>query len=336
MSPREWNRYKKDMLKPYQRVPGQETLSQETERRLTAAENFYNDRESDLQVKLAEVRAAKKLPSPDAQKGKTDGRQLSSKKRKEAEDNAVLEASNKLYVQCLEKVEEVLRQIDEVEQRKKENHNETENDKLDKLIYEFHLHHSRGLYYANEAYHTGGAAEHVVLNQQMKLELKLTLEQYLQSVNEQTGFVMEQIKHHPYLGRCLWTSAKYIERIGLAVQEIEGELEELGVSSIDRKGKPDLMDMASRLVKEVKKNNKPEGDEYETINKQKVNNKADMKLFKNKKDMALEIAEQYGIKTIPDLKKEVREWNLQINHKIRSVLANKYSKSPPATSQPEL
>ncbi|MFP4099006.1 hypothetical protein [Coleofasciculus sp.] len=53
MSPREWNRYKKDMLKPYQRVPGQETLYQETEWRLTAAENFYNDRESDLQVKLS-------------------------------------------------------------------------------------------------------------------------------------------------------------------------------------------------------------------------------------------------------------------------------------------
>lgn len=331
MSQREWNRYKKDMLKPYQRVPGKEALYQETERRLTAAEKFYNDSERDLQVKLAEVRAAKKLPSPAAQKGKTDGRLLASKELKEAEDNAVLQASNELYVQCLEKVEEVLRKIDKVEQRKQENPKGTEVTELDELIYEFHLHHSKGLYYANEAYHTGGAAEHVVLNQQMKLGIKLTLEQYLQSVNEQTGFVMEQIEHHHQLGRCLWASAKYLERIGMAEEEIK---KELGANSINRNGKPDLMKMAKQLVKEVKKNNLQEGEEYETIDKQKIKNKADMKLFKNKKDMSTEIAKNYSIRTIPHLKKALKEWNLEINHAIRAALTTKSRVS--STSKPEL
>ena len=131
-------------------------------------------------------------------------------------------ANNQLYESYLTKVEENLTELEAVRKDVEDQQVRTKEQakKLDELTLDLQEMRSKALVFANEAYHTGGAVEHVVLNQQMGQGISISNNQYLQSANEQTGFAVEQINHHENMGMALWKSSKYVDRLCDAIDNI--------------------------------------------------------------------------------------------------------------------
>jgi hypothetical protein len=152
------------------------------------------------------------------------------------------------------------------------------------------------LVFANEAYHTGGAVEHVVLNQQIKLNISITNQQYLQSINEQTGFALEQIKLSKNLGTALWKSAKYVDRLCDAIKRID----------IQNFQPPQEQKKLSELAKILLKIKKTQ-DEYQHL-----------KTDEEKSQKAEEVGREKGYTSKDAFLTAVLELNQQVNQKIRS------------------
>jgi hypothetical protein len=114
---------------------------------------------------------------------------------------------------------------------------------------------SKALFFANEAYMTAIAAEQVVLNQQIGLELKLHTAQYPASIAEQTAFIGEQIEHYENnFGRALWKTAKYADRVLTAIRTIYEQTGKQVPSQDLMQQVAELKPRVTTLLKDIKKN----------------------------------------------------------------------------------
>jgi hypothetical protein len=181
---------------------------------------------------------------------------------------------------------------------------------------------SKALFFANEAYHTGGAVEHVVLGQQLKLDIPLELDEYLVSINEQVGFAMEQVTADKSLGKALWKSAKYMDRVNNALTEIQKKDSNLFDSVAQAKN-----EKMKSLFDELLAIKKEEGKYYKMSDE-------------DKSVVAIEVAKSKGFDfgNAENLRQELLKFNIEVNTKIRNARSGHYNTNPssldswPATS----
>ena len=171
-------------------------------------------------------------------------------------------ASNRLYE---EKLAELIPMLQELNKLRKQYEGEdvekiplADRFRINELNVEVNQTQSEALYFANEAYHTGGPVEHVVLNQQMRLDLDLKPQKLSLSINEQTGFIMEQTEHvssnNPQaFGKSLWKSAKYLDRICDAAKKLDENQATTKMPDDESKKISQMRDAATELLK-IKKN----------------------------------------------------------------------------------
>jgi hypothetical protein len=221
---------------------------------------------------------------------------------KKANPDAEMEASNRLYEDYLEKVEQTFQKIQKLKQEieKAGLRTKQQSQKLSKLTVELQRLRSMALVFANEAYHTGGAVEHVVLNQQMELGISVTNQQYLQSINEQTGFAVEQINHSNNVGTALWKSSKYVDRLCDAINKIEIE----GFTKPQDQG---TMHELAKIMLKIKKGK----DGYEHL-----------KTDEQKSEEAKKIGRRYGYTSKEALLQAVLKLSQQANQEIRGKLSS--------------
>jgi hypothetical protein len=182
-----------------------------------------------------------------------------------------MRANNLLYEEYLVKIDEKRDEVRKAEKKlqaaEKSGEQSTKalEQEVNALKFELQELQSKAMFFANEAYMTAIAAEQVVLNQQLALGIKLPMAQYLASINEQTAFVGEQIGHlHANFGKALWKTAKYVDRIVLAINTISKLTAQLAPNRdiMEKVGK--LEGLATTLLKDVKKNPDVKRDEKDT------------------------------------------------------------------------
>ena len=283
MSQSQWKKYKKDMLKGIK----DENTKKETEIRLNKVDLLHQESQEELKNKVSKLTKEhnsflKKLESK--LKGKKDTK---------------MAANNRIYEDYLKKVEENLAKLEtlkgEVEKQTKVT--EEQHKELSQLTLELQEMRSKALVFANEAYHTGGAVEHVVLNQQMGQGISMNKNEYLQSANEQTGFAVEQINDHKNMGMALWKSAKYVHRLCDAINNIHKNHKEEGFKLPEKQ--KEMSNLATGLL-QIKKSK----DEKLATDKQKSN--AAKKLAKDNK---INSKDQYL--------KDILAMNTEVNQQIR-------------------
>jgi adenosine deaminase len=308
MNEQEWNTFQEETLAGIE--PGSE-LQKQTSDRFQKANEVYTLTRAALD---AEIIAQNKRKDPEHSDP--------SQRKVEPEDdveaikaqnpNAEIEASNLLYTQRLEEVKTILEQLEPLrDKRRSEPLNEQENKRLNELTVEWNKKQSEALIFANQAYYTGGAAQHVVGNQQMSLGRKLTPEEYLNSFNEQVSYALEHITDQEGLGHALWTSGKYLDRATDAVDQLT-QLEKLLDSSpinIDERTKDrvkGLREMAQEMLK-IKKGKEP----YAELSPDQ------------KGEKAIEVAQKYQSKygfelnDINGMRQEFIRLSIEINQQVR-------------------
>jgi hypothetical protein len=182
------------------------------------------DRASEIHTELVKERTDKIKQAEE---------QLRQKDPKLANDRANIEmrANNLLYEEYLlkidekrdevEKAEENLRQIRKAEQSGEQSGEQSKEalKQVNALKLQLQTLQSKAMFFANEAYMTAIAAEQVVLNQQMNLNVELPTAQYLASINEQMAFLGHQILDlKNKFSKALWKTSKYIDRILTAIE----------------------------------------------------------------------------------------------------------------------
>lgn len=141
----------------------------------------------------------------------------------DAREDAEMQASNRLYEATLIDVAEIGDQIDTLKAEVKKSGVRTPQQakELDRLTNAYMQVKTKALVFANESYHTGGTLKDVVLNRQSNLGIQLTIPDYMQSINEQAGFVAEQLNHKgDPAGYRMWKAGKYLERLVLALSSV--------------------------------------------------------------------------------------------------------------------
>jgi len=223
-------------------------------------------------------------------------------------------ASNRLYE---EKLGELIPRLQELKQLREKytglKQKDIPGDKLARvqvLNIEVNQIQSEALFFANEAYHTGGPVEHVVLNQQMRLDLDVNAQKLLQSVNEQTGFIMEQTEHVSTddpkgFGKSLWKSAKYLDRIGNVAEKLEYIMTSTQMA-VNNKTIEDIPDGELKKVYEMR-------DAAAELLKIKKNAVMD---DKTKSQKALKIVEKIGLNNVKDYQQRVLELNAILNQRV--------------------
>ncbi|MEA5605363.1 eCIS core domain-containing protein [Nostoc sp. UHCC 0252] len=229
------------------------------------------------------------------------------KQIKKRNSDAEMEASNRLYEEYLEKVDRIFQELQQIKQEVTEAgvRSKKQSQKLDKLTLELQRSRSMALVFANEAYHTGGAVEHVVLNQQMKLDISITNQQYLQSINEQTGFAVEQINHSQNVGTALWKSAKYVDRLCDAIAKID----------IQNFKRPQEQEKLSQLAKTLLQIKKAQGD-YQNLTTDEERSQA-----------AKKVGRANGYTSREAWLQAVLNLNQEVNQEIRSKMPKKTNKT---------
>ncbi len=174
---------------------------------------------------------------------------------------------------------------------------------------------SKALFFSNEAYHTGPAAEHVVLTQQLRLGVPLGVDEYLVSINEQLGFAMEQATEGKTLGKALWKSSKYMDRVNFALGKLKEEhlnLYNSAFSDIQEE-----IDKMKKVFDELILIKKEEGKYFEMDEAQKASE-------------AEQFAKQNGfnVNSINELRQEFVNFNVNINSRLRNVRPEQYNTSP--------
>jgi len=182
-----------------------------------------------------------------------------------------MRANNLLYEEYLVKIDEKRDEVRKAEEKLKaaeksgEQSTKALEQEVNALKFELQELQSKAMFFANEAYMTAIAAEQVVLNQQLGLGIELPTAQYLASINEQTAFVGEQIGHlHANFGKALWKTAKYVDRILLAIKTISDQTLELAPTKEIKEKVDKLKPLATTLIDDIKKNSKLKGDKKDT------------------------------------------------------------------------
>ncbi|MGV0104142.1 eCIS core domain-containing protein [Nostoc sp. DSM 114160] len=281
MSDLQWKKYKKKMVRDTN-----ENQKSEITSRFNEVDTIYREVNSEMKKKINELNQ-KVMKVPELLAG------LRASYIKKTNSDAELEASNRLYEEYLGEVDRILEDIKKL--KDKEEQSTEYKQELNELTLKLQKYRSKALVFANEAYHTGGAVEHVVLNQQMKLNISINNQQYLQSINEQTGFAVEQINHSPDLGTALWKSAKYIDRLCDAINKVD-------IKDFNKlQGKEELSELAQEMLK-IKKGK----DKY-----------ADLKTEKDKSKAAEDVGKRYGYTSQKAFLKAVVKLNREANQQAR-------------------
>ena len=185
-----------------------------------------------------------------------------------------------------------------------------------------HLHElqSKALFFANEAYHTRQAAMHVVLNQQLNLKIALPREDYLISINEQIGFTMEQVSTKKGVGLSLWKSAKYVDRVSNAIDEIKKITGDL--SDIFEPQTLSNIEAVKATSTELVKIKKGEGKYYNLDDNAKA-------------VQAIEVGQGYPFNTdtIEAIRQGLLHFNIEVNTQLRKAKPEQYNSSPSELNQ---
>ncbi|MBD0362240.1 MAG: hypothetical protein ICV55_05600, partial [Coleofasciculus sp. C3-bin4] len=224
-------------------------------------------------------------------------------------------ASNRLYE---EKLAEMIPRLQELKQFREKYKGVDEDQippeelaRIDALNLEVNQIQSEALFFANEAYHTGGPVQHVVLNQQMRLNLDVDAQKLSHSVNEQTGFIMEQTEHVSIddpkgFGKSLWKSAKYLDRICNAAEKLKYIMTSTQMTVNNKKIK-DIPDAELKKIYEMR----DAAVDLLKIKKNTVMND------NTKSKKALEIVEKIRLNNVQDYQQRVLELNEILNQRIR-------------------
>jgi hypothetical protein len=314
MNPDEWSAYRQNMLNSTN-----ENLKAATAARLDQTDLLYTQSLRELNQKIVELNQNKppeKQVIGNDQKPETD-----SEKIRNDNVDAELEAYNRLYEKYLLQAQDIRDQLEnyrairngEKQSTLTPNQVPTEIDQLiDQLTLQLDEIQSKALFFANEAYHTGGAAEHIVLGQQLKLDIPLEVDQYLVSINEQVGFAMEQAASDKTLGKALWKSSKYMDRVNDAITKIKEKSPNLFNSAAEEQ-----ISKMNDLFTELVKIKKEKGQYYGMTDEQKS-------------AAAVRVAQDKGfnLNSIEDLRSEILKFNVEINTQIRNAKPDQYNINP--------
>jgi hypothetical protein len=309
MTDEEWSGFQEQTLQGFEEGSD---LQKQTDERFQRANEVYTRTRAELDAEIIAQNKQKDPGHPDpAQRRVYPEDDVDAIKTQN--QNAEIEASNLLYVKRLEEVKNILTELEPLrDKRRTKPLNDEEKQRLNQLTIEWNKKQSEALIFANQAYYTGGAAQHVVGNQQMNLGRKLTPEEYLNSFNEQISYALEHITAEEGLGHALWTSGKYLDRATDAVNQLT-QLEKLldgSPMSIDdslRERVKAMREMAQELL-DIKKG---KGD-YKNLSPEQ------------KGEKAVEVAQQYQTKygfdlqDINGLRQELIGLSIQINQQVRS------------------
>ena len=328
MTDEEWSGFQEQTLQGFEEGSD---LQKQTDERFQRANEVYTRTRAELDAEIIAQNKQKDPGHPDpAQRRVYPEDDVDAIKTQN--QNAEIEASNLLYVKRLEEVKNILTELEPLrDKRRTKPLNDEEKQRLNQLTIEWNKKQSEALIFANQAYYTGGAAQHVVGNQQMNLGRKLTPEEYLNSFNEQISYALEHITAEEGLGHALWTSGKYLDRATDAVNQLT-QLEKLldgSPMSIDdslRERVKAMREMAQELL-DIKKG---KGD-YKNLSPEQ------------KGEKAVEVAQQYQTKygfdlqDINGLRQELIGLSIQINQQVRTQ-ADSYkveNSFEPASSKPQ-
>ncbi len=183
---------------------------------------------------------------------------------KSAELHLDTQAKDKLYVESLKKVSEILENLKKNAEALDDPQAVVQQTRMDlleqraKLIVAFEKEQGKALIYANEAYFSGGAAYHVVKGMQGGGNVEVNRQQKMQSLLMNIGYKLQHFKHkeeHNGLGRALIDTSKYGQRVSdlaLAQNANSKEAEESLFGEISEKSQNVLVNEIE-LVTEYKK-----------------------------------------------------------------------------------
>ena len=292
-----------------------ESVRAATAARLDKADEIYKRATQELHEKIVELNRNK--PSGERVLDTNGSPETDVAKIVQANGDAQLEAFNRLYEHYLIQAQDIR---DELERYRKMRSGEIEltltpaelESQIDRLTIELNEMQSKALFFANEAYHTGPAVEHVVLGQQLKLDIPLEIDEYLVSINEQVGFAMEQVTADKNLGKALWKSAKYMDRVNNAIDEIKKKDGNLFDSVAQAKN-----DRMKNLFAELILIKKEEGKYYKMSDEKKS-------------AAAIEVARAKGFDfgSAENLRQELLKFNIEVNTKVRNAIGGQYNTNP--------
>ena len=292
-----------------------ESVRPATAARLDKADEIYQRATQELHQKIVELNRNK--PSGKRVLDANGSPEIDATKIMKVNENAQLEAFNRLYEHYLIQAQDIR---DLLENYRKMRSGETQltlpreqlETEIDRLTIELNEMQSKALFFANEAYHTGPAVEHVVLGQQLKLEIPIEIDQYLVSINEQVGFAMEQVTADKSIGKALWKSAKYMQRVTYAITKIEDLSNNLFDSVAQAQN-----DKMKNLFEELLLIKKEEGKYYKMSDEQKS-------------AAAIEVAQSKGFNfsSAENLRQELLKFNIEVNTKIRNARSGQYNTDP--------
>jgi hypothetical protein len=218
MTDKEWEKFQVRVRNVMRIDPTK--LEEQTIARFQAADQVYSQAREALDAEIIAQNKLKKPAHPEP-----DQRKVYPEENIEAiklqNPNAEIEASNLLYTKRLAEVKIILTEIEPLREKMlTQQLNDVERKRLNELTIAWNKKQDEALIFANQAYYTGGAAQHVVGNQQMNLSRNLTPEQYLNSFNEQISYALEHITPKEALGDALWTSGKYTDRALNAIVQL--------------------------------------------------------------------------------------------------------------------
>jgi hypothetical protein len=292
-----------------------ESVRAATAARLDKADEIYKRATQELHEKIVELNRNK--PSGERVLDANGSPQTDVAKIVQVNGDAQLEAFNRLYEHYLIQAQDIR---DELERYRKMRSGEIERtltpaeleSQIDRLTIELNEMQSKALFFANEAYHTGPAVEHVVLGQQLELGIPLEIDEYLVSINEQVGFAMEQVTADKNLGKALWKSAKYMDRVNYAIDEIKKKNGNLFNSEAQAKN-----DKMKNLFDELILIKKEEGKYYKMSDE-------------GKSAAAIDVAKSKGFDfgSAENLRQELLKFNIEVNTQIRNARSGHYNTNP--------
>jgi len=293
-----------------------ESVRAATAARLDKADEIYKRATQELHEKIVELNRNK--PSGERVLDTNGSPETDVAKIVQANGDAQLEAFNRLYEHYLIQAQDIR---DELERYRKMRSGEIERtltpaeleSQIDRLTIELNEMQSKALFFANEAYHTGPAVEHVVLGQQLELELPLEIDEYLISINEQVGFAMEQVTADKDLGKALWKSAKYMDRVNDAITNIQDKERNL-FDSVAKAKNAKMKSLFDELIL-IKK----EKGKYYQISSEEAKSEAAIKVAKSR---------GFDFGSAENLRQELLKFNIEVNTQIRNARNGQYNRNP--------
>jgi hypothetical protein len=289
------------------------SLKQVTAARLDKANQLYTDLTNQLNRTIVEINQHKSVGQVRNAAGAPE---VDATRIVAANPDAKLEASNRLNEAYLLKAQDVREALETALSRRSQLADDSVptdlTQEIDRLTLQLNDLQSKALFYANEAYHTGPAAEDVVLNTQLRMGLPLNYVKYLISINENLGFAMEQAATNKSVGAALWKSAKYLKRINDAITNIKTTEPHLFHGSVVNRIQQ-MKDFYNKL--EAVKRGKQ--DFYGMSDTEKT-------------AAALEIMQQQGLNfpTVEALRQDLLQFNIEINTQLRNGRPRQYDAAP--------